>query len=229
MQQKDLIKALLILENPQYLEAIDISRTKTNKTVMACEEELSKEFNKLFNLIIKNSMTRLSAEQQFGKEIRGKINACIQKAYFAGQSYVAKATKKPVVLTVDDVIFMEDLTDKIYNAFFDKVDKINWRYEFLSNPLLIAQVNSLPQTVMINVVQIATTNAIQALYSDGSINSNKVIFKNDPSSNVCNFCYPLDDRIFEANDPNKPEIPVHPNCHCRYLVYSETDKSPIVG
>jgi hypothetical protein len=229
MNYREALRNLILIDNPEYLEAIDISRTKTNKIVMKCEEELSKEFNKLFDLIVKNSMSRLSAEQQFGKELKNKIKHCIQIAYFAGQDYVTKATKKPVQITIDDVIAIEQFTERIYNAFFDKVDKINWRYEFLSNPLLIAQINSLPSTIMINVVQVATTNSVQALYADGQINDKKLVFITEFDEKVCNICYPFHETLYESDDPNKPEIPLHPNCRCRYLVYSEDTRNPIVG
>jgi hypothetical protein len=229
MNQKEILKNLLLLDHPELLEKVDISRTKTNKTVMSCEQELSKEFEKLFNLIIKNGISRLSAEQQFGKELREKIKHCIQKSYFAGLDYVTKVTKIPVNLTTDDVLTIENKTEEIYQAFFDKVDKINWKYEFLSNPMLIAQINALPQTVMFNMVQIATTQAVLSLNANGQISSKEVIFTTEQDASVCNFCYPYHDRIFQADDPAKPEIPIHPNCRCRYLIYSNEQRMPLIG
>ena len=41
-------------------------------------------------------------------------------------------------------------------------------------------------------------------------------FISEQSQNTCEECKKYDKMVFDENDPSKPEIPIHPNCKCRY-------------
>lgn len=34
----------------------------------------------------------------------------------------------------------------------------------------------------------------------------------------CQLCRGFDGKIFRDDDPERPEIPLHPNCRCRYRI-----------
>lgn len=38
--------------------------------------------------------------------------------------------------------------------------------------------------------------------------------------NICPLCDDLDGSVWEADDPDKPDLPIHPNCECEYADYS---------
>lgn len=44
-----------------------------------------------------------------------------------------------------------------------------------------------------------------------------LIFVAETGSNCCRKCQENHGRIFPADDPERPVIPLHPNCRCRYL------------
>ena len=43
-----------------------------------------------------------------------------------------------------------------------------------------------------------------------------VKFISDKGPNSCEECLKHHGEIFQADDPNKPELPIHPNCRCKY-------------
>ena len=44
-----------------------------------------------------------------------------------------------------------------------------------------------------------------------------VCFAAERGKNCCKTCQENHGRIFRADDPERPEIPVHPNCKCKYI------------
>ena len=50
-----------------------------------------------------------------------------------------------------------------------------------------------------------------------SDSTGKVMFAAELGKNCCKTCQELHGRIFPENDSGKPEIPLHPNCRCRYI------------
>ena len=100
MSLKEAIRSLLVLEHPEYIP--QLGRTKTTKKLLDCENMLGSYFQKLFKIIDRNDMSVLASQQQFGIELHDRILDCIQKSYFIGQDYVAKATKS--VISISDRI-----------------------------------------------------------------------------------------------------------------------------
>ena len=47
-----------------------------------------------------------------------------------------------------------------------------------------------------------------------------VQFISDKGPNSCKECLKHHGKIFRADDPNKPELPIHPNCRCKYVEFS---------
>ena len=43
-----------------------------------------------------------------------------------------------------------------------------------------------------------------------------VKFISDKGPNSCKECLKHHGEIFRLDDPNKPELPIHPNCRCKY-------------
>ena len=43
-----------------------------------------------------------------------------------------------------------------------------------------------------------------------------VRFVSDKGPNSCKACLEHHGKIFKQDDPNKPQLPIHPNCRCRY-------------
>ena len=49
-----------------------------------------------------------------------------------------------------------------------------------------------------------------------SENKKYVKFISEKSKNNCKSCAQYHNQIFKIDDPNKPQLPLHSNCHCRY-------------
>jgi len=218
-----------VLECPEALEAVDVSRTKTNRTANKCEKELEKELENLFSLIVKNNMSELSARQQFEEELRSKVRHCVQKSFFAGMDYVGIATGVQPALQVQDVMIMEQVTEEILNDFFTKVSQREWKnVEFVSDNMLQNQINTIASSNMFRIINLATTSSMQALNAQGQVAQRDLVFTTEDDINVCPVCYPYHDRIYSFDDEFKPELPIHPHCRCRYLV-ADDQGNGIVG
>ena len=50
-----------------------------------------------------------------------------------------------------------------------------------------------------------------------------VKFVSDKGPNSCEKCLAFHGRVFRADDPEKPELPIHPHCRCRYEELSESE------
>lgn len=238
MSLKKAVRSLIILECPEALEAVDIRKSKTTKTALSCEKELERYLVNLYSLIIKNKMSELSARYQFEEEVRRMTRSCVQKTWFAGMDYVGKATKTSPTLKVDDVLKMEEVVERIVNDFFAKISNLipvmeavkkedwsDWINVFsfaktnqLIHQQIVNQVKTIPASNMFRVLDMATTDTMQALNADGTISTKGLVFTTEDDINVCATCYPYHDRVYDNDDPYKPEIPVHPNCRCRYLI-----------
>ena len=51
-----------------------------------------------------------------------------------------------------------------------------------------------------------------------------VKFISDKGPNSCKECLKHHGEVFRADDPNKPELPIHPNCRCKYELLSQKDE-----
>lgn len=52
-----------------------------------------------------------------------------------------------------------------------------------------------------------------------------VRFVAETGKRTCNACQRYDGRIFAESDTNKPHLPIHPNCRCRYELVQMTSKN----
>ena len=132
MSLREAVRNLLVLEHPEYVPIL--GRTKTTKKLLDCEKMLGSYFQKLFKIIDKNDMSVLASQQQFGNELHDKVLDCIQRSYFIGQDYVAKATKSTVALTVNDVKIIQSTTADIEDRFWKLIQQS--RYIFVVNNML---------------------------------------------------------------------------------------------
>jgi len=224
MNRKEILKTLILLDNPEIITEVKISRTKTSKLVDSCAEDLAKTYQKYFDLILKNNMSIISAKQQFGQDLENKTKHCIQMAWFAGKDYVQKQTGHITTLTVYDVQEIENLTAKTLKSFFDKIYSVPFKYEFFSIGQLTSWIFSLPNTALYGALNNSTISSLNDLQVAGQISKdeNTLIYITEDDEKVCNICYPLHQKLFYA-DEQKPNIPedTHPNCRCRLLVYDE--------
>ena len=44
-----------------------------------------------------------------------------------------------------------------------------------------------------------------------------VKFVSEKGVNSCNICRSYHGKIFTEDDPKKPELPLHPNCRCKFV------------
>ena len=51
-----------------------------------------------------------------------------------------------------------------------------------------------------------------------------VKFISDKGPNSCKECLKHHGEVFRADDSNKPELPIHPNCRCKYELLSQKDE-----
>ena len=49
----------------------------------------------------------------------------------------------------------------------------------------------------------------------------KVLYVADNGKNTCRECLENDGEIFDIDDPDLPQLPIHPNCRCKYVSASE--------
>ena len=50
-----------------------------------------------------------------------------------------------------------------------------------------------------------------------------VKFISDKGPNSCDACLAHHDEVFQADDPDKPELPIHPNCRCKYELLTQEE------
>lgn len=50
-----------------------------------------------------------------------------------------------------------------------------------------------------------------------------VKFVSDKGPNSCEKCLAFHGKVFRADDPEKPELPIHPHCRCRYEELSKSE------
>ena len=237
MSLREAVRNLLVLEHPEYVPIL--GRTKTTKKLLDCEKMLGSYFQKLFKIIDKNDMSVLASQQQFGNELHDKVLDCIQQSYFAGQDYVAKATKSTIPITVIDVKIIQskvaDIEDRFWTLIGSKDQKIESSIDQINNYL-----NSMVSQSVFGINPTATQTGLQALQALNQqknsalsadaepIVTQRLIFMNDEASNVCDLCSPLHGRTFEA-DEEKYEIPLHHNCRCRYIIEDYESGTPVLG
>lgn len=237
MTLREAVRNLLILEHPEYVP--QLGRTKTTKKLLDCEDMLADYFLKLFKIINKNDMSVLASQQQFGIELHDKVLDCIQRSYFAGQDYVAKATKSTIPLTVQDVQIIQNQTADIEDRFWiligNKDQKIESSIDQINNYLKsiasqgVFSINSTATQTGLQALQALNQQKNNALSPDAEpIKTQRLIFMNDESSNVCDLCEPLNGRTFEP-DEEKYEIPLHHNCRCRYIIEDYESGTPVLG
>ena len=53
-------------------------------------------------------------------------------------------------------------------------------------------------------------------YINRITSSRLVRFVSEKSENSCQECLKYHNQVFEENDKNRPELPIHPNCRCKY-------------
>lgn len=237
MTLREAVRNLLILEHPEYVP--QLGRTKTTKKLLDCEDMLADYFLKLFKIINKNDMSVLASQQQFGIELHDKVLDCIQRSYFAGQDYVAKATKSTIPLTVQDVQIIQNQTADIEDRFWiligNKDQKIESSIDQINNYLKsiasqgVFSINSTATQTGLQALQALNQQKNNALSPDAEpIKTQRLIFMNDEASNVCDLCEPLNGRTFEP-DEEKYEIPLHHNCRCRYIIEDYESGTPVLG
>ena len=52
-----------------------------------------------------------------------------------------------------------------------------------------------------------------------------VKFISDKGSNSCEDCLKHHEEIFRLDDPDKPKLPIHPNCRCKYELINNSNKN----
>ena len=52
----------------------------------------------------------------------------------------------------------------------------------------------------------------------------QLLYIADEGKNSCPACIINDGKKFDLEDPNLPQLPIHPNCHCRYVPITNTNK-----
>ena len=237
MSLREAVRNLLILEHPEYVP--NLGRTKTTKSALDCEKMLGDYFQKLFKIIDKNDMSVLASQQQFGNELHDKVLDCIQRSYFIGQDYVAKATKSTVALTVNDVKIIQSTTADIEDRFWKLIGNKDQKIE-QSIPQSFNFLNALASQGVFSMVNTSTQTGLKALQALNQqknsaltvdaepVKTQRLIFLNDESSNVCELCESLNGRVFEPDEPIYT-MPLHYNCHCRIIVEDFDSKTPVLG
>ena len=57
----------------------------------------------------------------------------------------------------------------------------------------------------------------------GKIEIKLVKFVSDKGPNSCEECLKHHGKIFQADDPDKPDLPIHPNCRCKYELMTQSE------
>ena len=57
----------------------------------------------------------------------------------------------------------------------------------------------------------------------GKIEIKLVKFVSDKGPNSCEECLKHHGEIFQADNPDKPELPIHPNCRCKYELMTQAE------
>ena len=63
----------------------------------------------------------------------------------------------------------------------------------------------------------------------GKTEAKFVRFVSDKGPNSCEFCRAHHGKIFRMDDPEKPQLPIHPNCRCKYEEIEESEVPASAG
>ena len=63
----------------------------------------------------------------------------------------------------------------------------------------------------------------------GKTEAEFVRFVSDKGPNSCKFCRAHHGKIFRMDDPEKPQLPIHPNCRCKYEEINESEVPASAG
>ena len=58
-----------------------------------------------------------------------------------------------------------------------------------------------------------------------SSQKNLVKFVSDNGPHTCRECIEKDGRIFDIDDPQIPQLPIHPHCRCKYVKLDQTERN----
>lgn len=133
-----------------------------------------------------------------------------QDQYLLGHAYADKALKTGTPIAQIDLHNIAMLAQSAQRDFITSLSK---QYAVAHNAS-----DKMALTAGTIAGLAAVTLGIKALNQGTLSRAEKVEFVTRRDFKVCPICEPLDGNVYDADDTSKPEIPLHPNCRCRYLI-----------
>lgn len=213
-------------------EKADLARTNTTKFSDEKQIELETKLGRIADQIKtmkKKGIDDMDIKDKFEIQVKSLISDYVEDTYLNGRKYAIKTNKIRTPLEVEDIQNMNEMKQNFEARFWGLVNNAEVK-EFAIDVLgsFVRTMVSDLVTKSTNMAALTTMNQqsrlAQAILATQSIRGSFVDleeitleFTTRKDERVCPICSPLDGKRFDFDDPSKPDIPVHPNCRCRYL------------
>lgn len=213
-------------------EKADLARTSTTKFSDEKQAELENKLGRVaarIKNLKKNGIADIDIRDEFEDVVASYISDYVEDTYLNGRNYAFKVNKIRVPLTKDDITKMDELKSEYTNRFWGlignaevkefAIDILGTFVKTMVSDLITKSTNNAALAAMTQQNRLAqsvlATNKVKGNLTD--LEEIRLEFTTRKDERVCPICNPLDGKRYDFDDPSKPDIPVHPNCRCRYL------------
>lgn len=214
-------------------EKADLARTKTTQFSDQKQNELETKLGRIANQIKtmkKKGIDDFDIKDKFEIQVKSLISDYIEDTYLNGRKYAVKVNKIRTPLEVEDIQNMNEMKQNFEGRFWGLVgdsevkefaiDVLGSFVRTMVSDLVTKSTNMAALTAMNQQSRLAqailATNAIRGSFVP-DLEEIQLEFTTRKDERVCPICSPLDGKRYDFDDPSKPDIPVHPNCRCRFL------------
>lgn len=207
-----------------FLEVLEADLPKTDRKTDRIIDRLDSKLSKIITQIkdeYRNS-DLFQIKQKYDDEVERLVRFAIEDSYFTGLDYSDKAIKQRQPVTVKDIQRLDMLTEEGVRRFWNIVMRMDKVKEF-SFSMVLSLISTIISDIVTKSVNVATLGNLEPIRPIDYQSAVQVMFKTREDEKVCPICEPLNNNVYDINDPSKPEIPddTHHNCRCRYLVYQD--------
>lgn len=201
------------------------------------ETKLKNKLIAFYNKYIKpfiHKFPTTTLKAQYQEQLSSMLRTAIEESYLTGTKIVGKAIKIQIpefelFISTTDVTNIATLAAQLSSQFWITVNRLILR----ENEFIVNQDNELePKTpfakdaAMFGIASLVIYDSYNSAIKSksGIIEGSKVRFETAGDAKVCDAstnkvapCQPNSNMVFDANDPNIPQPPLHRFCRCRLI------------